>query len=33
MADLFQMKIGEKIRWYVMNIGSEVDLHTPHWHA
>ncbi len=27
------MKAGEKVRWYVMAIGSEGDLHTPHWHG
>jgi manganese oxidase len=24
---------GERVRWYVMSMGTEVDLHTPHWHA
>lgn len=27
------MKIGEKVRWYVLDLGNEVDLHTPHWHG
>lgn len=27
------MKVGEKVRWYVMALGTEVDLHTPHWHG
>lgn len=27
------MKQGERVRWYVMSIGNEVDLHTPHWHG
>lgn len=27
------MERGEKIRWYVMGMGTEVDLHTPHWHG
>jgi FtsP/CotA-like multicopper oxidase with cupredoxin domain len=27
------MKRGEKVRWYMMSIGTEVDLHTPHWHG
>lgn len=26
-------KKGEKVRWYLMAFGTEVDLHTPHWHA
>jgi len=24
---------GAKVRWYVMSMGTEVDLHTPHWHG
>ncbi|MGH4023497.1 MAG: multicopper oxidase domain-containing protein [Pseudonocardiaceae bacterium] len=24
---------GEHVRWYLMGMGSEVDLHTPHWHG
>lgn len=27
------MKQGEKVRWYVMGMGNEKDLHTPHWHG
>lgn len=27
------MKVGERVRWYVMALGTEVDLHTPHWHG
>jgi manganese oxidase len=27
------MKQGENVRWYLMGMGTEVDLHTPHWHA
>lgn len=27
------MKKGERVRWYVMGMGTEVDLHTPHWHG
>jgi len=30
---LMKMKKGEKVRWYVMGMGTEVDLHTPHWHG
>ena len=26
-------KLGDRIRWYVMTLGTEVDLHTPHWHG
>ena len=24
---------GKRVRWYVMSLGTEVDLHTPHWHG
>jgi manganese oxidase len=27
------MKAGESIRWYQIALGTEVDLHTPHWHG
>lgn len=27
------MKLGEHVRWYVIGMGNEVDLHTPHWHG
>jgi len=27
------MNKGEKVRWYVLALGNEVDLHTPHWHG
>jgi manganese oxidase len=27
------MKKDERVRWYVMAQGTEVDLHTPHWHG
>jgi hephaestin len=27
------MRTGERVRWYLMGMGSEVDLHTPHWHG
>jgi manganese oxidase len=23
----------ERVRWYTMGMGTEVDLHTPHWHG
>lgn len=28
-----KMNKGEKVRWYLMGMGTEVDLHTPHWHG
>jgi FtsP/CotA-like multicopper oxidase with cupredoxin domain len=30
---LITMKAGERVRWYVTGMGTEVDLHTPHWHG
>lgn len=30
---LMTMRQGERVRWYVMSMGNEVDLHTPHWHG
>jgi hypothetical protein len=28
-----KMKVGEHMRWYLFSLGTEVDLHTPHWHG
>jgi FtsP/CotA-like multicopper oxidase with cupredoxin domain len=28
-----RMKVGERVRWYLVALGSESDLHTPHWHG
>jgi FtsP/CotA-like multicopper oxidase with cupredoxin domain len=30
---MIAMHRGEHVRWYVMSMGTEVDLHTPHWHG
>jgi FtsP/CotA-like multicopper oxidase with cupredoxin domain len=30
---LITVRKGERVRWYVMSMGTEVDLHTPHWHG
>lgn len=27
------MKEGEKVRWYLLGMGNEIDVHTPHWHG
>jgi manganese oxidase len=27
------MKRGDKVRWYLLGMGNEIDLHTPHWHG
>ncbi len=29
----FVAKKGEKIRWYLLGMGSEMDIHSPHWHG
>jgi FtsP/CotA-like multicopper oxidase with cupredoxin domain len=28
-----RMRVGERVRWYMLGMGTEVDLHTPHWHG
>lgn len=28
-----EMKKGERVRWHLIGMGTEVDLHTPHWHG
>lgn len=30
---MMTMRQGQRVRWYVMSIGNEVDVHTPHWHG
>jgi FtsP/CotA-like multicopper oxidase with cupredoxin domain len=27
------MRVGERVRWHVVGLGNEDDLHTPHWHG
>jgi len=27
------MRKGQKVRWYMIGMGTEVDIHTPHWHG
>lgn len=27
------MRQGERVRWYLVALGTETDLHTPHWHG
>lgn len=29
----YLMHKGERVRWYILGMGTEVDLHTPHWHG
>jgi hypothetical protein len=28
-----ELNEGERVRWYLLGLGSESDLHTPHWHG
>jgi manganese oxidase len=30
---VLRLRKGERVRWYLMGMGTEVDLHTPHWHG
>jgi manganese oxidase len=30
---LVTLQRGERVRWYLMSMGTEVDQHTPHWHG
>jgi FtsP/CotA-like multicopper oxidase with cupredoxin domain len=27
------MRQGDKVRWYLLGMGNEIDVHTPHWHG
>ena len=27
------MKQGDRVRWYLLGMGNEIDVHTPHWHG
>jgi len=27
------MQQGERVRWHLLGMGNEIDLHTPHWHG
>lgn len=28
-----EMNKGDRVRWHLLGMGTEVDLHTPHWHG
>lgn len=32
-GDYLRMKVGEKVSWYLIGFGNEVDIHTVHFHA
>lgn len=27
------MEVGDKVYWYLMGMGNDVDIHTAHWHG
>ena len=27
------MEAGQRVRWYLLGMGNEMDLHTAHWHG
>lgn len=29
----YDIEKGQKVRWYIIGMGTEVDIHTPHWHG
>ena len=29
----YVMRKGERVRWYIIGMGTEVDIHSPHWHG
>ena len=29
----FKMNLGEKVAWYVIGLGNEIDIHTVHFHG
>jgi FtsP/CotA-like multicopper oxidase with cupredoxin domain len=29
----FEARLGERVRWYLLGMGNEKDLHTAHWHG
>ena len=30
---MITVRKGQRVRWYTIDMGTEVDLHTPHWHG
>ena len=30
---MLTLQKGQRVRWYTFTLGTEVDLHTPHWHG
>lgn len=29
----YETRVGERVRWHLIGLGTEVDLHTAHWHG
>lgn len=32
-ANGLNMKVGDKVYWYLMGMGNDVDIHSVHWHG
>jgi Multicopper oxidase len=30
---MMTMKLGDRVRWYVVTMGNGFNTHTPHWHG
>jgi len=30
---MMTMKKGERVRWYLVALGEQLSVHTPHWHG
>jgi hephaestin len=30
---MMKMKVGDRVRWYVLSLGEGLNFHTPHWHG
>ena len=29
----YEMNLNDRVRWYLVALGTEIDMHTPHWHG
>jgi len=30
---MLRMKVGKRVRWYLVTLGDSTDMHSPHWHG
>lgn len=30
---MMMMRVGERVRWYLLTVGNGFNFHTPHWHG